>query len=84
MYKSGAGFGARDYRKTELGDGCLDEFARFIVYRRVRRSSFPNLRPGEYSIVAFDRVDGARLADPSYHANLLPIATRARVGQSGM
>jgi hypothetical protein len=43
---------------------------------------FSNLRPGEYSVVAFDRVDPAKLARPEFVPSLAAVAKRIKVEES--
>lgn len=48
-----------------------------------KTSQFANLRPGEYYIAAFDRVDDTRLADPLFVASLISLAKRVSVEEKG-
>jgi hypothetical protein len=44
---------------------------------------FTNLRPGEYYLLAFDRISPARLADPLFVAGLIPLAKRVSIEEKG-
>jgi len=65
----GIGLGAEAPRISQLLDG--------------KTFDFTNLRPGEYYLLAFNRIDSTRLGDPLFTASLIPLAKRVSIEEKG-
>ncbi len=63
------------------GIGLTVEAPRSVVIKEGKEFAFPNLPPGEYYLLAFDRIDPARLADPLFTASLIPRAKRVQLDE---
>lgn len=89
IYRSGAGRVRAQFEKDASGIFMLIPAEPQGGYpRSVRCSSngpceFSGLRPGEYFVAGFDRVDGVKLSDPAYLSALVAISTRIRVEENG-
>jgi hypothetical protein len=89
VYKSGAGRVRAQFEKDASGIFVLIPADPQGGYpRSVRCSSngpceFSGLRPGEYFVAAFDRVEGVKLSDPTSVSTLVALATRIRVEENG-
>jgi hypothetical protein len=55
------------------------DMVRSVEVRAGAAFQMTGLRPGDYYLAAFDRVDNARLTDPAFLSRLTVSATRARV-----
>jgi hypothetical protein len=89
VYKNGAGRVRAQFEADAAGIFVLIPAEPQSGYPRSARCSsnapceFSGLRPGEYFVAGFDRVDGVKLSDTTYVSTLVALATRIRVEENG-